>query len=96
MPYIILFQKRIYSKKKHSQNDEVNIYKNKGEYISIPPTKEIPEEGFRWMSNDEWDASVPQKTYFFLAGLPRAGGTLLGAILNQNPDIYVGPTSPIL
>ena len=42
--------------------------KNKGEYISIPPTKEIPEEGFRWMSNDEWDASVPQKTYFFLAG----------------------------
>ena len=70
--------------------------KNKGEYISIPPTKEIPEEGFRWMSNDEWDASVPQKTYFFLAGLPRAGGTLLGAILHQNPDIYVGPTSPIL
>ena len=40
--------------------------KNKGEYISIPPTKEIPEEGFHWMSNDEWDASVPQKTYFFL------------------------------
>ena len=39
--------------------------KNKGEYISIPPTKEIPEEGFRWMSNEEWDASVQQKTYFF-------------------------------
>jgi len=37
-----------------------------------------------------------EKTYFFLSGLPRSGSTLLGAILNQNPDIYVGPTSPVL
>jgi sulfotransferase len=36
------------------------------------------------------------KTYFFLSGLPRTGGSLLGAILDQNPDIYVGPTSPVL
>ena len=33
---------------------------------------------------------------YFLAGLPRSGITLLGSILNQNPNIYVGPTSPIL
>jgi sulfotransferase len=31
------------------------------------------------------------KTYFFMAGLPRSGSTLLSAILNQNPDIYSGP-----
>jgi sulfotransferase len=32
-----------------------------------------------------------EKTYFFMAGLPRSGSTLLSAILNQNPDIYSGP-----
>ena len=37
-----------------------------------------------------------EKTYFFLSGLPRSGISLLGAILNQNPDIYVGATSPVL
>jgi sulfotransferase len=31
------------------------------------------------------------KTYFFMAGLPRSGSTLLSSILNQNPDIYSGP-----
>lgn len=36
------------------------------------------------------------KTYHFLAGLPRSGSTVLGAILNQNPSIYVTPTSPML
>jgi sulfotransferase len=35
------------------------------------------------------------KTYHFLAGLPRSGNTLLSAILNQNPDIYSTPLSPI-
>lgn len=30
---------------------------------------------------------------FFMAGLPRSGGTLLASILNQNPDIYVSPNS---
>lgn len=30
------------------------------------------------------------KTYFFMAGLPRSGSTLLSSILNQNPDMYVG------
>ena len=35
------------------------------------------------------------KTYFFMAGLPRAGATLLQAILNQNPDIHTGPESPV-
>jgi sulfotransferase len=33
------------------------------------------------------------KTYFFMAGLPRSGSTLLSAILNQNPDIYVTPSA---
>jgi sulfotransferase len=31
------------------------------------------------------------KTFFFMAGLPRSGSTLLSAILNQNPDVHVGP-----
>ena len=35
------------------------------------------------------------KTYHFLAGLPRSGNTLLSAILNQNPEIYSTPLSPI-
>lgn len=33
---------------------------------------------------------------YFLSGLPRSGSTLLGSILNQNSDIYVSPTSPLL
>jgi sulfotransferase len=35
------------------------------------------------------------KTYHFLAGLPRSGNTLLSAILNQNPNIYSTPLSPM-
>lgn len=35
------------------------------------------------------------KTYYFLAGLPRSGNTLLSSILNQNPDIYSSHLSPI-
>jgi sulfotransferase len=34
------------------------------------------------------------KTYYFLAGLPRSGNTLLSSILNQNPNIYSSPLSP--
>ena len=37
-----------------------------------------------------------EKTFYFMGGLPRAGSTVLGAVLNQNPDIYVTPTSPLL
>lgn len=33
------------------------------------------------------------KKYFFLAGLPRSGNTLLSSILNQNPDIKVSANS---
>jgi sulfotransferase len=36
------------------------------------------------------------KQLSFLSGLPRSGSTLLGSILNQNPDIYVSPTSPLI
>ena len=35
------------------------------------------------------------KTYHFLAGLPRSGNTLLSALLNQNPEIYSTPLSPL-
>lgn len=35
------------------------------------------------------------KTYHFLAGLPRSGNTLLSALLNQNPSIYSTPLSPL-
>lgn len=33
---------------------------------------------------------------FFLSGIARSGSTLLGSILNQNPDIYTSPTSPLM
>jgi sulfotransferase len=35
------------------------------------------------------------KTYHFLAGLPRSGNTLLSSLLNQNPIIYSTPISPV-
>jgi sulfotransferase len=35
------------------------------------------------------------KTFFFMAGLPRSGSTLLSAILNQNPDIMVSANSDV-
>jgi sulfotransferase len=33
------------------------------------------------------------KKIYFMAGLPRSGGTMLSSILSQNPDIYVSPQS---
>ena len=36
-----------------------------------------------------------QKTIHFISGLPRAGSTLLSAILRQNPKIHAGMTSPV-
>lgn len=36
------------------------------------------------------------KKFHFLSGLPRSGSTVLSAILNQNPAVYVTPTSPML
>jgi len=36
------------------------------------------------------------KTFFFMAGLPRSGSTVLASILNQNPALYTTPTSPLL
>lgn len=32
----------------------------------------------------------------FLSGLPRTGSTLLTSILNQNPDVYAGGSSPLV
>lgn len=39
---------------------------------------------------------MTNKTLYFMAGLPRAGSTVLSAILNQNPRFYSGPSSPVL
>ncbi len=33
--------------------------------------------------------------FFFISGLPRAGSTMLSAILNQNPRFHAGVTSPV-
>lgn len=41
------------------------------------------------------ELSRPQKKFYFMAGLPRAGSTLLSSILNQNPRFYSGPSSPV-
>lgn len=35
------------------------------------------------------------KEYFFIAGFPRSGETLLSTILNQNPAFHSGPESPV-
>lgn len=39
---------------------------------------------------------IIEKTFHFLSGLPRSGSTVLCSILNQNPSVYVTPTSPLL
>ena len=36
------------------------------------------------------------KKYYFMSGLPRSGSTLLSSILNQNPRMYSGPSSPVV
>ncbi len=38
---------------------------------------------------------MQDKTFFYLAGLPRTGSTVLGEILNQNDNIHVSPASPL-
>jgi len=35
------------------------------------------------------------KNIFHLVGMPRAGNTVLGGIINQNPDLQVSPLSPL-
>jgi len=39
------------------------------------------------------DRKIMDKKFYFMAGLPRSGGTMLSSILSQNPDIYVSPQS---
>lgn len=41
------------------------------------------------------EAQLHHKHYFFIAGLPRSGSTLLSSILSQNPKCYAGITSPV-
>ena len=36
------------------------------------------------------------KTYHFMAGLPRSGSTVLSALLNQHPEVYAGPHTDLL
>jgi sulfotransferase len=38
---------------------------------------------------------VTLKTFYFMAGLPRSGSTLISSILNQNPNIYSSANSPM-
>lgn len=38
----------------------------------------------------------PERIYYFMAGLPRSGSTLLSSLLNQNPRFYSGPSSPVV
>lgn len=38
---------------------------------------------------------MESKKFFYLAGLPRTGSTVLGEILNQNENIHVSPASPL-
>jgi sulfotransferase len=40
-------------------------------------------------------AANPARRFHFISGLPRAGTTLLAAILNQNPRFRAGMTSPL-
>jgi len=35
------------------------------------------------------------KEFFFMAGMQRSGATILSSILNQNPDVWVSPASPL-
>jgi sulfotransferase len=35
------------------------------------------------------------KNFYFMAGLPRSGSTLISSILNQNPNIYSSANSPV-
>ena len=39
---------------------------------------------------------MENKKFFFMAGLPRSGGTVLSSILNQNPNLHSSPSSPLL
>ena len=38
---------------------------------------------------------MPPQTFHFISGLPRAGTTLLAALLRQNPRFHAGMTSPV-
>ncbi len=38
---------------------------------------------------------MPSQTFHFISGLPRAGSTLLAALLLQNPRFHAGMTSPV-
>src|SRR5687767_13832210 len=39
---------------------------------------------------------VERKQIHFIAGMPRAGSTILGNILAQNPRVHVTPTSGLI
>lgn len=42
------------------------------------------------------DTNPTNRTLHFIAGLPRSGSTLLSSLLNQNPQFYSGPSSPVI
>lgn len=51
----------------------------------------VPSGFFSQVKNN-----LETKKFYFMAGLPRSGSSLLSAILNQNPNFYSGPSSPVL
>ena len=53
------------------------------------------KEMIRDIIREEMMRSVA-KTYYFMAGLPRSGSTLLSSLLNQNPRFHSGPSSPVV
>lgn len=55
----------------------------------------MDKEMIKELIRDELNKSQ-EKTYYFMAGLPRSGSTLLSSLLNQNPRFYSGPSSPVV
>lgn len=53
------------------------------------------KEMIKELIRDELNKSQ-EKKYYFMAGLPRSGSTLLSSLLNQNPRFYSGPSSPVV
>lgn len=54
------------------------------------------KEMIKELIREEMMKNTAARTYYFMSGLPRAGSTLLSAILNQNPRIHSGPSSPVV
>src|SRR3954469_64456 len=52
--------------------------------------------GGRLCEAKAWSERVERKSIHFIGGMPRAGSTILGNILAQNPRFHVTPTSGVI